>query len=223
MKYIIVNTKKKMSLEKIKVYYDNISKFGYENVKLIICPEKKHLNIFSKRNYCLGAQDFSDISDLIDNNVTHCIVGHYDSRNAGDSDQIISKKINILQENNIKPILCIGEYEKSENVYKKLEKQIDNIYMSIKKPEYIIVAYEPFWAIGTNIEIDNNLIEDVLIYIKKYIFNNYGVRVSVIYGGSVNKDNISSLNKLKEADGYLISSGALQSENLKEIVKYFQG
>lgn len=49
----------------------------------------------------------------------------------------------------------------------------------------------------------------------------YGFNVKVIYGGSVNLENINELNKIKILDGYIISSTALDPLNLKKLVEKF--
>ncbi len=74
--------------------------------------------------------------------------------------------------------------------------------------EKIIIAYEPIWSIGTGKIPTNEEIIDVTNYIKDLIQDKYEKRNIVLYGGSVNKDNIDILNTIDVVDGYLIGGAS---------------
>ncbi len=222
MKYIVVNTKNKFSEEDAKKYYGIISNIDFNKVKFIVCPKESHLHIFNEHKYCLGVQGLSDINVLKENKVTHAIVGHYDNRKAGETDSEISGKVNILQDNNIKPILCLGEEIKSVDVFNTLKKQIDSVFKNIVNKKYILLAYEPYWAIGKNVDVSLSYIEENILYIKEYVRSMYDTQVMVLYGGSVNATNIRNLSLSKVIDGFMISSSALNEENLIQIIEYVE-
>ncbi len=219
MKYIIVNTKNKFTEEAAKKYYEAISNINFDKVKLIICPKKGHLHIFSKRMYCLGVQGDYSIDDIKNSGITHAVVGHYDNRTKGETDLNISIKVNLLQKMNIKPILCIGEENKSDNVYSTLTSQIDSVYSNIVNKNKIILAYEPFWSIGNNSIVSFKYIEENILFIKKYITEKYNNKATVVYGGSVNINNINILNASKHINGFMISTSALNDNNLLKLVE----
>ena len=62
-----------------------------------------------------------------------------------------------LHENNIKVIYCIGETLKEYKTKKTkyiLNKQLRSLFGNLnnsKRPNRVIIAYEPVWAIGTGL------------------------------------------------------------------------
>ena len=85
----------------------------------------------------------------------------------------------------------------------------------------MIVAYEPIWSIGTGNILDNKTIVEVIDFIKKYILNNYKLNLKVIYGGSVNLNNISNLESLN-LDGYLIGNACLDPNKFLELISFIK-
>ena len=75
-----------------------------------------------------------------------------------------------------------------------------------------IVAYEPVYAIGSG---DNEPVEKVLAVKQKLKLSKNTV---FLYGGSVNKNNISSYLHRQEIDGLLIGSASLTAKEFHDIV-----
>jgi triosephosphate isomerase len=126
---------------------------------------------------------------------------------------MLYNKIVKLLENDIIPIFCVGEHleEKERNITKDIVgKQIMEVFdkLDTTNMEKIIIAYEPIWSIGTGKIPTNEEIIDVTNYIKDLIQDKYEKRNIVLYGGSVNKDNIDILNTIDVVDGYLIGGAS---------------
>ena len=96
----------------------------------------------------------------------------------------------------------------------------DVIYIFDKKTAYkdIIVAYEPLWSIGTGLTPKMSEIDEISNYLhnicKKYSFK----KIKILYGGSVNLDNISDILKLQKVNGVLVGSASTKSD----FIKYFK-
>ena len=52
--------------------------------------------------------------------------------------------------------------------------------------------------------------------------NHYSIECKVVYGGSVNLENIEFLNQIEEIDGYLIGGASLKIEELAKIVEILE-
>ncbi len=90
----------------------------------------------------------------------------------------------------------------------------------IKKLGNIIFAYEPVWSIGTGIipKLDDleNQIKQIKILIKKI----YKVKKPVVlYGGSVNSQNILSLREISAINGFLIGGASQNPKKFIDIIK----
>ncbi len=220
MKYVVVNTKNRLTEDAAKKYNEGLKILNFSNIKFIVCPSDSQLNIFENTPYCLGAQNAGDIGLLNEYSVTHCIVGHSYKRMQGLSNDDIIKESSVLQENDIKPILCVGEINKDDDFREVIARDIKPVFDNLSNEAFILVAYEPVWSIGKDKRADIKYIEKNIALIKNYLLDNYDVNIKVIYGGGVSLDNIDELKKSHLIDGYMISSNALDAGNLKRIVEY---
>ena len=144
-KIIVANWKLNGSFDFIKGYFKYIhSKISLpNNVCGIICPPSIYLQISSSNiaPLHLGAQDCSNFNSgaytgevsasmLKENNCQFCIVGHSERRQIfNQTNEDINIKAKNLINNNINPIICIGETleEKNKGLTKEvLQKQILN-------------------------------------------------------------------------------------------------
>ena len=211
----------------------------YKKYKIIYCPPYTLLNNFYKKvrnsrisigaqncesNYEYGPFTGSINSKLIKSTgAKYIIIGHSENRSNGETDFIINKKIKSTLRDNLKVIFCIGETlseKKRKKTYNVLKKQINNGLKNIKKFDNIIIAYEPIWSIGTgmvpkNFELSKNInnIKKILIKIKK------SINIKVLYGGSVNPENIKKLAQIKELNGFLVGGSSLNAKKFIDIIK----
>ena len=151
------------------------------------------------------------------------IIGHSENRKYEDNDLIINKKIKSALKNNLSVIFCIGE-----NILQKRKKLTNNVLKSqilkglkgIKSNGKIIIAYEPVWSIGTGIVPTNFELSKNIDFIKLTIKKNLKLKkTKILYGGSVNPNNINNLNSVNSLDGYLIGGASQNPKKLIDIVR----
>ena len=211
----------------------------FNKTKIIYCPPYTLLNSFvnrlKKTRIEVGAQNCHQSSSngpftgFINSQMikslgcNYVILGHSESRNSGDTDLLINEKIKSSLENNLNVLFCIGETnkEKKEKKTKKiLIKQIKNGLRKIKNIKKIIIAYEPVWSIGTGLIPKNNELLDNILFIKQFLRQNFKYKKSrVLYGGSVNTNNIKDLNEINQIDGFLIGGASQNSNKFIDIIK----
>jgi triosephosphate isomerase len=209
---------------------------------IILCPSFVALapmaEILENSAVAIGAQNCSafesgsytgevSASSLAEINVTYCIVGHSERRIyfAENSANII-KKIDLLYANNIAPIICIGEDKEAflhNNAIPTLMQQLEPILTTInsyQKKKNIIIAYEPFWAIGTGIIPENKYLEEIFMWLEKFVaIHAPHCTAQLLYGGSINEKNTHQLKAIKYVDGFLIGGASTNFDTFSEIIK----
>ncbi len=226
---IALNNKSNLNRKEFKEYYKELLKIKTKS-KLILCPTFLNIGLAYSDKVLLGSQNVSRDKDgaftgeisaeqLKNSGVKYSIVGHSERREyQRESFEDINKKIKRLLDNNIVPILCIGETleeRKEDQVKEVLNAELLSAIKGLdaKEKSKIIVAYEPIWSIGTGKIPTLEEIEEVFNFIKKKFPKN-----KVLYGGSANEKNIDELKTLKIIDGYLLGGLSLKPKELQEFL-----
>lgn len=186
---------------------------------------------FCSSNVVAGAQDVSKFENgpytgeisaemLSEYDVKYVIVGHSERRiNLHETCSDVNNKLRNVLKYNLRPVLCLGESYESrqsgkynefiETQFLESTKSISNVEMDI--------AYEPIWAIGTGSTAEVVQIREIVSRIKDEM-KKKSIKGRVIYGGSVNKENVDELSSIAELDGFLVGNASLDVEAFKEII-----
>lgn len=161
---VALNNKCHLTKDEFALYKEQLKNLQHEDTKIILFPS----NIYLSNNIegiLIGSQNVSaygkgsytgevSAEQLKALGVKYSLVGHSERRNLFcETSQDANRKITQLLDNDITPILCVGENEKtkvaSDVIINDLKEAFTNITPeNIKK---IIIAYEPTWSIGTGI------------------------------------------------------------------------
>ena len=203
--------------------------------RLIYCPPFTLISSFLKKfkncqidiggQNCHESENYGPYTGYVNSHTlknigaNYVIIGHSENREKGESDKLINQKIKSALNAKLKIIFCIGESLKEKKNKKTkfvLNKQIKIGLNQIKNKSNIIVAYEPIWAIGTGIIPKTNELLDTVKFIKsKFEYKS----PKVLYGGSVNPQNIKNLKEINNIDGFLIGGASLNPKKFIDIVK----
>ena len=233
MKLVVGNFKMNLTLEEVNDYISFFKDKKYDNV--IFAPSSIYLLKFIENGFNVASQDVSfaklgaytgDVSShqLKSLGVNYSIIGHSERRIYHDDNKYINDKLNRLLEEEIIPIICIGE-TKEEHVqnitFEVLKNEIDDSFKNIDTNllNHVIIAYEPIWSIGTGVIPSNNDIIDTISFIKKYTSEKYNINSKVLYGGSVNNSNINELEKISILDGYLVGGCSVKKEDFDRLIR----
>ena len=204
------------------------NKLNLRDTKIILCPPFVYMSLFKikNKNISVGAQDVSpaintkstgQISPLMlkEFNVEYALIGHSERREIGETNELIADKVLTVQENDIKPIVCVGEKNKTAKL-DVLREQVKSAISKAKNKE-IIFAYEPIWAIGSGIKPTVKRINTAIQMIKETCFE-LGFNAKVLYGGSVNAENYKEI-LTSNADGLLMGGVSNKINEFLKIVK----
>jgi triosephosphate isomerase len=212
--------------------------------ELIILPPSIYINLLQQKQSnifaSLGVQDISDSergaytgqlsATMISNlGLEYALIGHSETRKYQQyTSQDIANKLTQVLTHNLTPILCVG-YEadpKANEINIDLIKQELYDIISPNKDllanKHILIAYEPIWAIGTGVTPSIDNIETVSIFIKKtfqdILPTELETTVKILYGGSVNKDNIEELKTINSILGFLIGGASLDINQIPSLL-----
>ena len=143
--------------------------------------------------------------------VDYVIVGHSERRQYfGEDDECINRKVRKAIEYGLTPIICCGEtiQQREEGITLDfINKQIDAAFLQVSAKDAMkcVIAYEPIWAIGTDI--------------RKLYGEEAASSIRILYGGSVNAGNAAELFRQPDIDGGLVGGASLKPD-FCEIVNY---
>ena len=155
----------------------------------------------------------------------YTLVGHSDNRGEGDTNDMLKKKVYFALKNNLKIVFCIGENKaekKKKKTFSILKKQLTKVLDRKFNINNIIVAYEPIWSIGTGKIPSKKELKETTIYIKKVLKTIFRKKSpTVLYGGSVDGNNVEIFREIKEIDGFLIGGASKTSKKFIDIIKNY--
>lgn len=210
---------------------------------IVLAPPAPLLGALARRNksrVAFAAQDVSattggaatgeiTASAYASAGAAYAILGHSERRAAGDTDAVIAEKTAHALAHGLSPVLCIGESERDGEgrylalVREELTRAIEPL--EPKERAQVIVAYEPLWAIGKTADaaIGPNDLAEMALYIRKVLAEllpgKSSSRSLVLYGGSVEPENIRALAAASGVDGFLVGHASVDIRAFSLIVK----
>lgn len=157
------------------------------------------------------------------------IVGHSERRkHFGETDAIVQEKIEAALEAGLLPILCVGESAEERHLGETLlviHRQVRQALGSLKPAQWsaVTIAYEPVWAIGSGLIPTPPEVERVAAAIRNDVADLAGSGLEdslrILYGGSVNDQNLLSFIDLPDVNGALVGGAALNAGNLANMIR----
>lgn len=154
------------------------------------------------------------------------ILGHSERRQYFlETNSIVCEKMKAAISKNMIPVLCVGEsLEEKATAQKVLEEQLSQCLGNLNQEQLrdLIVAYEPVWAIGTGISATpaeaNRAHGYIRSHLKKCYSSKFADQVRIIYGGSVQPNNVQSLMLQSNVDGLLVGGASLDASSFARII-----
>ncbi len=220
-----------------------ISESISSNINLFIIPSHTALLPVKGVTYCsniyLGAQNMhwvdsgaytGEISPrmLDEIGIEMIELGHSERRHYfNETDETINNKVKAALKYSIKPLVCIGETLEQKNHFISKETLASQLKvclngLSKKQAEHVMIAYEPVWAIGEKgIPADAECVAEIHDFLRQTLmklFNEVGMEIPILYGGSVNLENLLTYSDIENVNGLFIGRAAWNIDNFQKIL-----
>jgi triosephosphate isomerase (TIM) len=131
------------------------------------------------------------------------IVGHSERRqHFGETDETVAKRASAAVEAGLNVIACVGETD-AEREAGETEAVLRRQVEVLPQHERLVIAYEPVWAIGTGRTASPETAQEAHAFIKSLH------PTAILYGGSVNPENATTLLAQPDVDGALVGGASL--------------
>lgn len=159
------------------------------------------------------------------------IVGHSERRRfCSESDALIAQKVRSALAAGLIPILCVGESwderqagHRDRVLFEQVEHALEGLLFE-ERAQRVCIAYEPVWVIGRGTAVEPSDIhharEVILACLKEhYALDTIARAFSILYGGSVNADNIGSIISESGMEGVLVGGASLKAHNVLSMLR----
>ena len=219
---------------------------GVKGVQTIVCPTFTSLMPVGAKlkelgaSISLGAQNMSWAQEgaftgeiaprmIKDLGCRYVILGHSERRLIfGESDELVNKKAQAAMACELIPIICVGEQlaEREAGMAQYVvRRQIEGSLAGLtpKQSPWMVIAYEPVWAIGTGRVASAADAQEMIAYIRELLKGLWGEQAAqetpILYGGSVKPENIAELIAQRDINGALVGGASLEAGSLADIVR----
>ncbi|PZC46917.1 MAG: triosephosphate isomerase (TIM) [Chloroflexi bacterium] len=166
-------------------------------------------------------------ADMLRHLCKYVIVGHSERRQLfGETDEMVSRKVKAALAADLIPILCVGEVLEEREQGRAIEvvtTQVRAALEGVASTDRVVVAYEPVWAIGTGLAADGAAAEEMCGLARQLVAEAQGEGAAkytpILYGGSVNPDNISQYVGQPNVDGALVGGASLKPDQFVAIAR----
>ena len=153
------------------------------------------------------------------------LVGHSERRHRfGESPALVARRVSGALEQAFSIILCVGE-TLAEREAGRTDQILDEQLSALNGIRYgsrLMIAYEPFWAIGTGRVAAPDQIASAHAFIMNRLTKLAGP-VPILYGGSVTPANLGEILQLPSVDGALVGGASLSAESFTELLQIAEG
>lgn len=201
--------------------------------RLAVLLEKTALQLGAQNMYWPDEGAFTgEISPVMlrDAGVKYVLIGHSERRRYfGEEETLIHKKVAAALEHDLIPILCVGENEEQRSagktekvIQEQLWGALEGLGLKNELGERMVLAYEPVWAIGTGTPArgeDAGAVAGLIRSLLREKGSGMAERMRILYGGSVQPENITDFTAQKEIDGALVGGSSLKAKSFAALVE----
>ena len=240
MKYVLSSWKMYLTVDQERASFEGIQDGLRERMEggatlplVILCPSFLSLVPFAARVddrvIALGAQNChweaegahtGEISPrMLQGLVDYVLVGHSERRAAGETDEHVARKVAAVAEHGLTPILLVGEDDTGDDAILRSEQRLRHGLSGVDvSRQPVVVVYEPTWAIGTDETASPAHVGRSVEHLKGVLADLGAGKPQILYGGSVNDDNVDALARLEMLDGVGAGRASLEPERFLRLI-----
>jgi triosephosphate isomerase len=175
-----------------------------------------------------GAHTGDISADMLrDAGAEYVVLGHSERRSDhGETDNSVRDRTSMAWQSGLKAIVCVGEsldQREASNTLDIIGGQLAGSIPDQATGENLVVAYEPIWAIGTGLTPTTDQIGEVHDFIRIRLERRFGEgigrSVRILYGGSMNANNVAEISAVSNVDGGLVGGASLKAADFNPIIK----
>jgi triosephosphate isomerase len=158
------------------------------------------------------------------------IVGHSERRaDCFETDAVVKAKAEALHRGDLGAILCVGETLAEREAGRAEAVVTGQLAASLPEgaaADWLSIAYEPVWAIGTGLTptvADVTAMHGAIRARLRELIGAEAEAVRILYGGSVTGDNAAELLGAGDVDGALVGGASLMAAKFVPIVEAARG
>ena len=163
---------------------------------------------------------------LIEAGATWVITGHSERRETrGETNADVAAKSVAAHAAGMKVILCVGETLAVRDAGDADEVVTAQLLASLPEgasADWLAVAYEPIWAIGTGriptLEAIQSMHATLRAALASRIGQGQADAMRILYGGSMNGDNAAEIIALPDVDGGLVGGASLSAAKFEPVI-----
>ncbi len=193
----------------------------------------KKINFYTSAQNCAaekaGAYTGEVSCEMINSiGIQYVVIGHSERREYyNETNEILTKKVNLALENNLKPIFCCGEpleirEAEAQNSHIEIQLKESLFHLTDAQINGFVIAYEPIWAIGTGRTATSAQAQEMHAHIRNVLAEKYGKviadTISILYGGSVKAANAEEIFSQPDVDGGLVGGASLNATEFTTII-----
>lgn len=244
MPLIIGNWKMRLSAKESMILAKEIKASPKATAEIVLCPTFTSISdvaqVIKENGIKLGAQDCfwegqgsytGEVSahQLAELGCEYVIIGHSERRKIfSETDEMVHKKVKMAIAAGLIPIVCVGEtYEQRQNgakdftIMQQAVKAIEGVELGVNSK--IVIAYEPVWVIGTGQAVNPDDAQEAHRIIRQAMFDIFDPETirnnfRIIYGGSVDENNVKSFTSQENIDGVLVGIASLKAKDFLGII-----
>lgn len=234
----------RMTMEYLRRLEELTGNISREEMELFVIPSytslERAVENTDRRLIRIGAQNMNwedegqftgDISPVMLEELCLDLVmiGHSERRHVfRETDVEENLKVKAALRHNFTVLLCIGETARDKEFgisAEVLSTQIKIGFSGVGREEIhrLRVAYEPVWSIGINgtpatAEYAENMHKEIKKVLKE-LFGREGLKIPVLYGGSVNPENACRLIVQESIDGLYVGRAAWEASAFDRLIR----